>query len=268
MRAPTTPAPAPPRRSWLGLLVPAVLVFAVLMALGTWQLQRKAWKEGLIATLTERLAAPPSPLPPAATWPHLDQAKDEYRRVEFIATFDHGAEALVYGAASAFRPDVSGLGYWVLTPARLTDGGVVIVNRGFVPEGRQTAAMRAEGQVAAPVDLVGVMRWPDPRGFFSPADDPTHNLWFARDPAAIAAAKRLGPVAPFYIEQESPVPPGGLPQPGRLVVNLRDPHLGYAATWYGLALVLVVVFVVWAWRGHRQGAGERSSPQPDQSRSL
>lgn len=254
MRAPTTPAPAPPRRSWLGLLVPAVLVFAALMALGTWQLQRKAWKQGLIATLTERLAAPPLALPPAATWPHLDQAKDEYRRVEFTATFDHSDEALVYGAASAFRPDVSGLGYWVLTPARLTDGGIVIVNRGFVPEGRQAAAARADGQVEGPVHLVGVMRWPDPRGLFSPADDPAHNLWFARDQVAIAAAKKLGPVAPFYVEQESPVPPGGLPQPGRLVVNLRDPHLGYALTWYGLALVLVVVFVVWAWRSRRRGA--------------
>jgi len=249
--------------------VPAVLLFAVLVALGTWQLERKAWKEGLIATLTERLAAPPSALPSAATWQSLDQANDEYRRVEFTATFDHGAEALVYGAASAFRPDVNGLGYWVLTPARLTDGGVVIVNRGFVPEGRRAAASRADGQVAGPVDFVGVMRWPDPRGAFSPADDPAHNLWFARDPAAIAAAKKLGPVAPFYVEQESPVPPGGLPQPGKLVVNLRDPHLGYAVTWYGLALVLVVVFVVWAWRSRRQGAGENPSPpRPDQLRSL
>jgi surfeit locus 1 family protein len=225
-----------------------VLVFTGLVALGTWQLERKAWKEALIATLTERLAAPPTTLPAPATWQSLDQAKDEYRRVAFTATFDHDAEALVYGAASAFRPDVTGLGYWVLTPARLADGGIVIVNRGFVPEGRQAAAARADGQLAGPVDLVGVMRWPDPRGLFSPADDPAHNLWFARDPAAIATAKKLGPVAPFYVEQEAPVPPGGLPQPGRLVVNLRDPHLGYAITWYGLALVLVVVFAVWAWR--------------------
>ena len=269
MRAPTTAAPASPRRSWLGLLVPAVLVFAALMVLGTWQLQRKAWKEALIATLTERLAAPPSPLPPTAMWPHLDQANDEYRRVAFTATFDHGAEALVYGAASAFRPDVTGLGYWVLTPARLRDGGVVIVNRGFVPEGRQAAATRMDGQIAGPVGLVGVMRWPDPRGAFSPADDPAHNLWFARDPAAVAAAKKLGPAAPFYVEQESPVPLGGLPQPGRLVVNLRDPHLGYAVTWYGLALVLVVVFVVWAWRSRHLGTRKNPSPpQPDQLRSL
>ena len=112
-------ATATQRRSWLGLLIPALLVFAALIALGTWQIERKAWKEGLIAALTERLAAPPAALPPPATWPRLDPASDEYRRVTFTATFDHGKEALIYAAASAFRPDVSGPGYWIFTPARL-----------------------------------------------------------------------------------------------------------------------------------------------------
>lgn len=244
----SAPAKATTRRSWLGLLIPAVLVFAVLIALGTWQIERKAWKEGLIAALTERLAAPPAALPPPAMWPRLDPASDEYRRVTFTATFDHAKEALVYAAASSFRPDVAGggPGYWIFAPARLPDGGFVIVNRGFVPEARKDAASRTAGQIAGPVEIVGVMRWPDARHWFSPADDPQHNMWFTRDPLAIAAAKGLGPVAPFYVEQESPAPPGSLPQPGKLVVQLRNEHLQYAVTWYSLALVLVVVFVVWA----------------------
>jgi surfeit locus 1 family protein len=205
----SAPAKATTRRSWLGLLIPAMLVFAVLIALGTWQIERKAWKEGLIAALTERLAAPPAALPPPATWPRLDPASDEYRRVTFTATFDHAKEALVYAAASSFRPDVAGggPGYWIFAPARLPDGGFVIVNRGFVPEARKDAASRTAGQIAGPVEIVGVMRWPDARHWFSPADDPQHNMWFTRDPLAIAAAKALGPVAPFYVEQESPCRP-------------------------------------------------------------
>jgi len=248
----SAPAKATKRRSWLGLLIPAVLAFAVLIALGTWQIERKTWKEGLIAALTERLAAPPAALPAPATWPRLDSASDEYRRVEFTATFAHAKEALVYATASSFRPDVAGAGpgYWIFTPARLPDGGFVIVNRGFVPEARKDAASQAGGQIAGPVEIVGTMRWPDARHWFSPAADPRQNLWFTRDPLAIAAAKGLNqglaPAAPFYVEQESPTPPGGLPQPGKLVVRLRDEHLQYAVTWYGLALVLVVVFVVWA----------------------
>ena len=240
------PAGAKKRRSWLGLLVPALLAFAVLVALGTWQVERKAWKEGLIAALTERLAAPPTALAGPVTWPSLDPATDEYRRVKFSAVFDHGKEALVYAAASAFRPDVSSPGYWIFTPAQLADGYFVMVNRGFVPEARKDATSRADGQTAGPVEIVGVMRWPDPRHWFSPPDDPAHNLWFTRDPAAIAGAKGVGPIAPFYVEQESPAPLGGLPQPGKLVVRLRNEHLQYAVTWYGLALVLAVVFVVWA----------------------
>jgi len=242
------------QRTWLGLLVPALLAFAVLVALGTWQIQRKAWKEGLIAALTERLAAPPQALPAAKTWPSLDRASDEYRRVKFDAEFDHAHEALVYGAASAFRPDVSGPGYWVFTPARFIDGSVVIVNRGFVPEGRQDPKSRAAGEIPGKVEIVGAMRWGD-RSWFAPDDEPAKNLWFARDPAAIAAAKGLGQgpdlVAPFYVEEEAPMPPGGLPQPGPIVVKLPDNHLQYAVTWYGLALVLAVVFIAWAFSSRR-----------------
>jgi surfeit locus 1 family protein len=251
------------RRSWIGLLIPAVFVFAALIALGTWQVERKAWKERLIAALTERLAAAPVALPPPSTWPGLNAADDEYRRVHFTAAFGHDKEALVYAAASAFRPDVSGPGYWVFVPARLADGAVVIVNRGFVPEARKDAALRAEGQIAGPVEIVGALRWPDARHWFSPADDPAHNLWFTRDPLAIAAAKGIDRIAPFYIEQESPSPPGGWPQPGKLVPSLPNNHLQYAVTWYGLALVLVVVFVVWAHSSsrHPRAAAIGSDPK-------
>ena len=109
------------KRSWLGLFVPALLVFGALIALGTWQIERKAWKEALIASLTERLAVPPRALPPAADWAKLEPTRDEYRRVRFAATFDNDREALVFAAARAFRPDVAGPGYWVFTPARRTD---------------------------------------------------------------------------------------------------------------------------------------------------
>ena len=253
-----------PQRSWIGLLFPALLAFIVLIGLGTWQVERKAWKEALIAALTERLGAPPQALPAPATWQNLDPANDEYRHVKFTALFDHAAEALVHGAASAFRPDVSGPGYWVFTPARLTDGSLVIVNRGFVPEDRKEPASRSAGQVSGPVEIIGALRWPDTRHWFTPQDDAAHNLWFNRDPHAIAAAKGLGAVAPFFVEMEAPVPPGGLPSPGKIVVNLPDNHLQYAITWYGLAAALVGVFAVWAFGSRNRKNGEKGSP----SRSL
>jgi surfeit locus 1 family protein len=234
------------RRSLLVPGVVALAALATLLALGTWQLERKAWKEALIATLNERLAAAPADLPPPQTWDRLARDAHEFRRVTFAAEFLHGRDALVYTPGSGLRPDVSGPGYWVFTPARRPDGNLVMVNRGFVPEGRQDAGSRADGQVAGTVQIVGAMRWPEARGLFTPADNPQRNLWFVRDHLAIAAAKSVDPVAPFFIDQEAPVPPGGLPRPGKLAPNLPNNHLQYALTWYGLALVLVVVFVVWA----------------------
>jgi surfeit locus 1 family protein len=236
------------------LLVPGVVAFCalvVLLSLGTWQVQRKAWKEALIATVTERFAAPPVRLPPPAEWPRLDSSNDEFRRVAFSAEWLNDKEALVYTTGSSLRADAAGPGYWVFTPARVP-GGIVMVNRGFVPEGRQDPATRPEGQTAGPVDIVGVMRWPETPGLFTPPGDPAKNLWFARDPAAMAAAKGVGAVAPFYVEQESPSVPGGLPQVGKLQPSLPNNHLGYALTWYGLALVLVVGFGIWA-AGRRRG---------------
>jgi surfeit locus 1 family protein len=249
------------RRSWLGLLLPALLAFAALVALGTWQIERRAWKEGLIAALTERLAAPPQALPAPQIWPNLDRASDEYRRVRFRAEFDYSHEALVYGAASAFRPDVSGPGYWIFTPARLADGSLLIVNRGFVPEGRQDQKSRADGDLPGMIEIAGALRWPE-RSWFTPNDEPAKNLWFSRDPVPIAAAKGIGLVAPFYVEQETPVPPGGLPRPGPLVVKLPDNHLQYALTWYGLALVLAVIFVAWAVTSGARDRARRSAASP------
>jgi surfeit locus 1 family protein len=245
-----------------------VLAFIVLIGLGTWQIQRKAWKEALIASLTAQLAAPPAALPPAKDWPSLDEAGEAYHRVRFSAQFDYAHEALVFATGTAFRPDVSGPGYWVFTPARLGDGNVVIVNRGFVPDGRQNENARAAGNLPGSIDIVGAMRWPDARHWFTPNDDPAHNLWFSRDPQAIAAAKRLGAVAPFYVEQEAPLPPGGLPQPGRIVVALPDNHLQYAVTWYGLALVLVIMFASWAWSSSREAGGGRGSGSVGRPPSL
>lgn len=251
MRAPSQ---AQPRRRGFFLFAFLVLVaLGILVALGTWQLERKAWKEGLIAELDRKLSAPPSDLPARERWPQLDAAADEFRRVVFPAEFLAGEEALVYSSGSPLRPDASGPGYWVFAPARLTGGSLVVVNRGFVPEGRQDPRTRAEGNPSGVVEIVGVMRWPEPRGAFTPNDDPARSLWFARDPAAMATAKNWGNVASFYVDQEAPPAPGGLPKAGPLKASLPNNHLQYAVTWYGLALV-ILISAVFFWRARRREA--------------
>jgi surfeit locus 1 family protein len=241
MTAPTT-LPSP-RRGWFVSTLLALCGLAILIGLGVWQLDRKAWKDNLIATLTARLAADPvAGVPPRDQWQTLDRAQLEFRRVTVPVEFLNDQEALVYTAGSALRPDVKGLGYWVFTPARLPGGSVVVVNRGFVPGDRKAPATRRAGQVSGSVDIVGILRWPDEKNMFTPNDEPQHNIWYVRDPAVIGPAKNWGTVAPFFIDLESPEPPGGLPRAGRVELRLSDNHLQYALTWFGLALTLVGVY--------------------------
>ena len=200
------------------VILPAILIIGalgVLVALGTWQLERKAWKEELIARLESRLSAPPAHLPARERWQLLDAAKDEFTRVEFPATFLPGEEALVYSSGSGLRPDVSGPGYWVFSPARLSGGSLVVVNRGFVPEGKQDAKTRPDGEPDGVVDIVGVMRWSEQRGTFTPNDEPMKSFWFARYPAAMAKAKSPGALLPSTsIRRRRRA--GGLPRVGPL----------------------------------------------------
>jgi surfeit locus 1 family protein len=247
------PAAARPARSGF---VEATALFAVgvaiLIGLGIWQLERRVWKHQLIASLNADLAAPPRDLPPRTSWSELKPQGLEFHRVSFPAEFLPGQEALVYSAGSALRPDVKGAGYWVFAPARLAGGSLVIVDRGFVPPERKETASRTQGAPHGVVNIVGVMRWPEPSGSFTPAADVKANVWYARDIKTIAAAKRWSDYAPFYVDQETPVPAGGWPKPGKLVVNLPDNHLQYALTWFGGALLLCALYIRWLVRRRRR----------------
>jgi len=114
-----------------------------------------------------------------------------------------------------------------------------------VPEAKRNPASRPQGQVSGEIRIVGFLRWPEEEGWFTPGPDAARRVWYRRDPAGMAKARDLGPITPFYVDQEAPVPPGGLPKPGPISVNLRNEHLQYALTWYGLAAVLIVVFMSW-----------------------
>lgn len=247
----TADAPSAPR----GLLIPSLVMLAaliVLSGLGVWQLERLAWKEALIATLAERQAAPPSPIPAREQWPKLDPGTDEFRRVALRASFPISSEARVYSGGAGLRDDIKSPGYFAFAPVRLPDGATVVINRGYVDNANPDATLKPLGVAEGAVDLVGVLRWPERPGIFVAAHSERQDLWFARDHQAMAARYGWGEVAPFYVEQESPVPPGGLPRPGPLTVKLRNDHLGYAMTWFGLAAVMLVAFGFWV-RSRRRG---------------
>ena len=231
------------------LLIPGLFTaisLIILAALGAWQWRRRGEKLDLIATVQDRIGRAPVPFPAVAEWPKLDLAPLSYLPVSLTGTFDHGREAHVFFSLSPKINGIGGPGYLIFTPFHLNAGGTVLINRGFVPMENKAAASRAAGQSAGEQTITGLVRLPEPRGSFSGADDPVKNVYYVRDPMALAAALQLGPVAPVMVDLKTPAPPGGLPLPGVTQINIPNNHWQYAMTWWGLGLVLLVIFVIYA----------------------
>jgi surfeit locus 1 family protein len=229
---------------WLGLF--ALLAMAGLVGLGFWQLDRLAWKENLIAEVEARVAAPPVAPPPEADWPKLAPDDYEYRHVQLGGIYEFGHQALVFRALENPRGRFSGPGFLVMTPLRLTDGAHVIVNRGFIPQDQKDRFAAQTGDAPGRTIVTGLMRSSEPRTWFTPADAPPRGQWFTRDPAAIAAALKLERAAPFTVDADSVGSPGDLPQGGETILAFPNNHLGYAFTWFGMALALASVFCAYA----------------------
>ena len=219
----------------------------VLLGLGTWQLERRAWKADLIAARQAGFDAPAVPLPAALP----DPAALEFHRVWVEGRFDHAHEMHL---TSRFYRDKAG--YQIVTPLLLADGSAVLVNRGFVPLANKDPATRAAGQVAGAVRVEGVVRLSAAPGAFTPANEPGPNLWFYPDVAQMAAAAGLTRVRPVFVEAGAEPNPGGLPIGGQTVLDLPNDHLQYAITWYSLALALAVIYGLFC---RRQLSGNRSS---------
>lgn len=226
--------------------VGAAMGLAVLIGLGTWQLQRKAWKEGIIAKIETRVLAPPADLVPLLTASQPDNDL-EYTHVRVRGRYLHDKERYVYA------PQQTGLGWHVLTPLATDSGPVVWINRGFVPDERRAPETRKDGLVDGEVTVTGLLR--EPRtGAFTPANDVARNIWHWADIAGLTASAFTArpSVLPAVVEADaSETPPGGLPQGGVTRLKIPNRHLEYALTWYGLAATLIGVFAVFArgrWR--------------------
>ncbi len=215
------------------LTVPALLL---MFGLGTWQMERLAWKRALIAERAERLAMAEVVLPARID----DPARWTMRPVRVRGVFLHDQELYV-GA----RSQRGNAGYQIVTPLRRADGGIVLVNRGWVPLDRKQPATRSEAQVAGMVEVAGIVRPIERPGWAMPDNRPAENFWFYVDVPAMARALGLDAVAPVVVDAGPAPNPGGFPIGGQTRTEIRNEHLQYAITWYALAVTLVVIYVVY-----------------------
>ena len=232
-------------RSLLWPTLCSALGLLLLLGLGTWQVQRLAWKEGLIAERNAALTAAPVPLPTS-----LDAARAlEFHPVRAEGEFLNDRELDLN--AQSFRGDQ---GFHIVTPFRLGDGTIVFIDRGFVPTDRKMPATRQAGEIAGPTAVTGLLRLPEPPGWFTPANEPAKNSWFSIDLPAMAQAAGVGGALPFYIDAGKTPNQGGWPQGGQTITDLPNDHLQYAITWYALAVALIAIYIRFAIRRRRSNS--------------
>jgi surfeit locus 1 family protein len=242
-----------PVRFW-GFIALMLVLMVIFIALGTWQMQRLAEKEALIAAVEERLDLPPASPPPVEEWDNLDPETLNFRPLTLTGTFAHDQAVRIFTSLSATtaRGQYSGPGYWIVTPFTLTDGGTVFVNRGFVPEAEIGTVLGAQVGRQGPVTITGLARAPEEAGMFTPAADAEERIEWVRDPQRLAdlADPALAPFAPFTLDQGAGEP-GTLPQGGETVIEFPNNHFGYALTWYGFAVLTPIMLGFWIWRQRR-----------------
>lgn len=254
-------------------LLIATLAFAGFSALGVWQVERRAWKLDLMERVAQRIHAPAVAPPDRSNWNTVSASRDEYRRIRLRGTYLHEQSALVQAST------VLGTGYWVMTPLRLDDQSIVLVNRGFVPQAQKNGPWRHRQEPAGEVMLTGLLRLTEPHGGFLRDNRPQENRWFSRDVQQIGQSRGLSPLAPYFVDADGPgasafpdapaVSPSAssepvqttatrasgqlhiaderLPVAGLTVVSFNNNHLMYAITWFGLA-ILVILAVCYVWR--------------------
>ncbi|MBV2143292.1 SURF1 family protein [Falsochrobactrum sp. TDYN1] len=231
---------------FLGFMAVLGLAFFVLfMGLGIWQIERLQWKLDLIARVDARVHAEPIAAPGKDDWANVNQADDEYRHVTLTGTYLNDKEVLVHALTER------GSGNWVLTPMRSVDGAIIFINRGFVPNDKRDPASRPETQIGGETTVTGLLRMPEPDGFFLRPNDPERNDWNSRDIAAFAKKKNLGTAAPYFIDADASANPGNLPVGGLTVVKFRNSHLSYAITWFALA-AMIAGAAIFVWRHERR----------------
>ncbi|PLP59608.1 cytochrome c oxidase assembly protein [Mesorhizobium loti] len=228
-----------------------LVVFVVLIGLGTWQVERLAWKEGLIETIDGRMNAAPLPLA------EVEKQYAASNDVDYVAVTLNGS-FLHTGERHFFTTWDGQTGYSVYTPLRLADGRFVFVNRGFVPYEMKDPAKRTQGEVTGDIAITGLARNPLPGkpSMMVPDNDLAKNIFYWKDRDAMAATAGLpvgSVVLPFFVDAGKSPNPGGLPVGGTTMVDLPNNHLQYALTWYGLAAALVGVVAVWLLKNRKAG---------------
>ena len=199
----------------------------MLIGLGTWQVQRLQWKNELTAAVRERLLLPPVALDDAVIDPQ------DYQSVRVTAEF---VPELIWYRGIKTRLGVPGS--HVLMVAKSGDGRYWLTELGWIADTKKDAAKVPGGSF----ELLGILRPSIPRGPFTPQNDFTNARIYAEELELLGERATLNLEGRVLQLSENPVHDLEI-MPSSAEPDLRNNHLGYALTWYGLAAALIGVYI-------------------------
>ncbi|WP_422074601.1 SURF1 family protein [Tranquillimonas rosea] len=203
---------------------------ALLIGLGVWQVQRLAWKTGVLAEIEARIDAPPQEIPADP-----DPTADRYLPVTVAGGFEGEALRVLVS------PGNEGPGYRIIGAFETEGGRRIMVDRGFVPEDRKDAA-RPGGAAT----VTGNLHWPDETDGFTPDPDRAGNVWFARNVSLMAEALETEPV--LVVARQVDGPEAGITPLPVGTEGIPNDHLEYAITWFSLAVIWAGMTGLLLWR--------------------
>ncbi len=212
---------------------------AMLISLGVWQVQRLAWKEGVLTGIETRIAAEPVLMPEN---PNPDA--DQYLPVRITGMLGQPPLRVLVS-----RKQI-GAGYRLITTLS-TDKRTILVDLGFIKVDQPIPAF-----TDAPVTVTGNLNWPDDRNSSTPENDVAGNIWFARDVDEMAGMLGAEPVL-LVLRHTSETDPVATPLPVDTAAIPND-HLSYAITWFSLAAIWLVMTGYFLWRTTRKPKGDET----------
>ena len=211
----------------------SVPLVALLIALGSWQLSRLAEKTELISKFEQRSKGPAIAI--SQIFEPIDNF--EYQRVGVTGKYLHQSEIYLTG-----RTYEGNAGFHVITPFQ-TQEKTILINRGWGSEAYRLPSTRPFSLIEDEIYLEGILRLPGKKGYFVPENEPENGFWFTLKPDEIGKfLKREEINKEFYIDIIRTGEVIALPIAAEVNINLRNSHFNYALTWFGLGLVLIVVY--------------------------
>jgi surfeit locus 1 family protein len=211
------------------LLLPAIstaIMLAILIGLGVWQLERMAWKQGLLDQIARAEAQPAIDLP---------DTPPAFAKIRVAGNFRDDLWSL-YGAQGRDMPQGTLMGGQLLGVLD-RPSGAVLVDLGWVPNS-------ATHPKPGPAVVEGFIRPAEHPGLFAATDDLRGRRFYTLNPEAIGTALGVK-LAPFTLVA---IGPPGVPDPSRALPRPANDHFGYALTWFSFAAILAIIFALHARR--------------------